>query len=331
MNAAATDPPPTVSVVIPMRNGEPYIDDTLSSVLGQAGVDLEVVVVDDGSTDGSGQRLRSRNEPRLRVVDGPCRGIAASLNAGFAAASGRYVVRCDADDRLTPGRLAAQAASLDERPDFVAVCGSFHTTTARGRRLAAMRSGDQAVEITDELRRGETRTHFGTFMTRADALARVGGARPYFEVAEDIDLQLRLATAGRVWYEPRDVYAYRLHDASSTHTQARPEIDFLTETARRFARQRAESGTDDLERGDPPAVPRGGGPASDAGRHTQGILLGEAWRAHQGGDRVAALRLGLRSAARSPLRPAAWKGVALMLLKPVGRPNDGPGGPDGTI
>ena len=245
-----------ISVVIPMRNGEPYIRDTLASVLSQGGVELEVVVVDDGSTDGSPQTVASMGDGRVRVIAGPSQGIAPSLNAGLSAAAGDYIVRCDADDLLEPGRLAAQAAWLEEHDDYAAVCGSYVTVSPQGKLVSELDTGAEAVEITDELHRGKTRTHFGTFMTRLSVIEALGGARPYFNGVEDMDLQLRIGTSGRVWYEPSRVYRYRLHSASSTHTQPSPQRVFLTETARRFALQRAAEGTDDLEAGRAPAPPR---------------------------------------------------------------------------
>ncbi|MEO1236572.1 MAG: glycosyltransferase family A protein, partial [Planctomycetota bacterium] len=298
-----------VSVVIPMRNGGDYIASTLESVLSQGGVALEVVVVNDGSTDGSDETVRrvAEADGRVRMIDGPCEGIAPSLNAGLAEARGGYVVRCDADDHLPAGRLAEQAAFLDTHEEFAAVCGSFHTMSDRGKRLAAMRTGDSAQEITEELRRGETRTHFGTFMTRASVFGELGGARPYFNGVEDMDLQMRIGTGYRVWYEPADRYAYRLHGDSITHVQPSPKREFLTETARAFARQRAATGEDDLMRGNPPAVPEKEAPAMDVRAHTQGMLLGEAWRDHAAGRRGAAVSAGWRACWRRPTNAGAWK------------------------
>ena len=310
---------PLVSVVIPMRNGEPYIRSTLESVLTQEGCALEVVVVDDGSTDGSGQAAASMGGGLVRVVPGPCRGIAPSLNAGLAAARGRYVVRCDADDHLSPGRLARQAAFLDEHPEFAAVCGGFETMSDKGKKLAAMPTGDDPAEITDELRAGQTRTHFGTFMTRASVLEELGGARPYFNGVEDMDLQMRIGTDHRVWFEPEACYRYRLHGTSSTHVQPSAAREFLTETARVFARQRAAGEPDDLMKGRPPEPPADDSKTKDGRSDRQGILLGQAWREHGAGNRWSAIRAGWRACWQKPARLSVWASWCLLFIKTAGK------------
>ena len=97
---------PLVSVVIPMKNAEPYVREAVESVLKQEGVELEVIVVEDGSTDQSEAVVRSIDDPRIRIIPGPQKGIAAAFNAGLTEAKGEFVARCDADDVFPPGRLA---------------------------------------------------------------------------------------------------------------------------------------------------------------------------------------------------------------------------------
>lgn len=306
---------PMVSVVIPTRNGEPYIRQTLEQVLAQTGCSLEVVMVNDGSTDGSEQTAASMNDPRLRIVDGPCQGIAPSVNAGLAAARGKYVVRCDADDLLPPGRLQWQVDWLEAHPEFAAVCAMFHTISDKGKPLAPMRTGATAMEITSELHTGKTRTHFGTFMTRAEVLRKIGGARPYFNGTEDIDLQLRIATDHRVWYEPVHSYDYRLHGTSTTHVQPSLKREFLTETAREFARQRAAGRDDDLALGQPPEVPEDDSKGIDTRDHVTGMLMSEAWQKHKSGQRVPAIASGWRACCHHPASWPTWKSFFMLLVK----------------
>src|SRR5213593_4773866 len=103
---------PVVSVIMPMRNAERFFAESLHSVLNQqsrgSSFDLEVVVVDDGSTDRSARIVREMNDPRIRLVAGPQRGISAAFNAGLAEARGEMIARCDADDLYPPGRLEWQ-------------------------------------------------------------------------------------------------------------------------------------------------------------------------------------------------------------------------------
>jgi glycosyltransferase involved in cell wall biosynthesis len=315
---------PLVSVIIPMKNAEPYVREAMASVLSQPGVEMEVVVVDDGSTDRSVEIVRAIGDGRVRIVPGPRQGIAASFNAGLAAARGAYLARCDADDRYPPDRLAWQAAWLDAHADFVAVCGAFAPMNEKGRIVTERIVGD-AAEVTDELRNGVGRSHLCSYMMRTDALRAIGGCRTFFTMSEDADLQYRLAEAGRVWYEPRVSYLYRLHDTSITHSRRETERLFFQRVALEFQQQRRASGQDDLQRGQPPQIPAatgdGNGVASAPTRsayHIQSLLLGDAWGQHRAGRKGRALRTGLRACLASPTRVAGWKALAALALKRAG-------------
>ena len=109
-----------VSVIVPTRNARAYVADAVRSVLDQPGVELEVIVIDDGSTDGSADVVRALNDPRVRIIPGPRAGISAAMNAGIEAARGQYLARCDADDLYPRGRLTRQLAWLAANPDVEA-------------------------------------------------------------------------------------------------------------------------------------------------------------------------------------------------------------------
>ncbi|RYG66805.1 glycosyltransferase family 2 protein, partial [bacterium] len=153
-----------ISILMPMRNAQAYVGEALASLLAQKGVDLEVVVVDDGSTDRSADVVRGLSDSRIKLVPGPRRGIAAALNAGLAAATGDLCCRCDADDWYPADRLAWQRDLLRDRPDVGAVCGTYTMVTATGKRILEQSWGERAESISDEIRRGVGRTHFCTFM-----------------------------------------------------------------------------------------------------------------------------------------------------------------------
>ncbi len=130
-----------VSVLMPMRNAEPFIRATLKSILAERAVDLEVVIIDDGSTDRSAAIVQSVGDPRVRLLPGPRSGIGAAFNTALAAAQGDLVARCDADDLYPPGRLAWQARWLEQHPEFGAVCGLFSTITPAGEHLVEFQTG----------------------------------------------------------------------------------------------------------------------------------------------------------------------------------------------
>jgi hypothetical protein len=145
---------------------------------------------------------------------------------------------------------------------------------------------------------------------------KVGGFRPYFITAEDIDYQLRLAEVTRVMYLPGSCYLYRLHEDSITHKQNQSERIFFEDMAREFLKQRVDSGFDDLERKHPPASPGTGfdspGKASD---QIAGLLMGRAWLEHEKGRKSDAIRYGVRALREKPGDLNQWKSFIALIVK----------------
>ncbi len=318
---------PKVSVVMPMRNAEAFVEASVRSVIEQDGVCVELIVVDDGSTDRSAEVVDAIGSAVVRVIPGPQKGIAAALNAGLAECTGEYFARCDSDDLFPPGRLKEHADFLDAHTEYDAVCGSFYTVDPKGTLVSDLGTGQEPAEITNELREGETRTHFGTFLVRMKRVRQLDGARDYFIGTEDVDLQLRIGTSGRVWYLPGNAYAYRLHHASSTHTQPSPQREFLTEQARKFARQRVATGTDDLAQGKAEPPPSQAAKAMSVGGQIQGMLVGRSWREVSAGRWGAGLRTGWSAVRARPIAPTGWINLFKLCVLPAlrGRSTAGEG------
>jgi len=315
-----------LSVIIPMRNAEPYIGGALDSVLSQKDIELEVVIIDDGSTDRSVQIVEQINDPRVRIVRGPRKGIAAAFNAGLAAARGDLIARCDADDVYPPDRLAWQRKFLDDHPEFGAVCGSYSTITEKGAVIAERHYDEPAEEITNELCMGIGRSHMCAYAFRTSILRQIGGCREWFTTSEDADLQYRLSEVARVWYEPRTSYLYRLHAVSITHTQRSAERAFYRTMAQKFQEQRRTGGTDDLERGKPPELKLLSSEESDPHTprdHIQNLLVGRSWREHAAGKKLRAMTTGLRACFAKPLNLSAWRSLLALMFKRAGNENGG--------
>ncbi|AXH35345.1 glycosyltransferase [Humibacter sp. BT305] len=135
-----------ISVVIPAFQNEAFIDDAIRSVLSQEGVDLELVVADHSSTDGTARRINSyRHDPRLRVLTtAPGGGAEANWRAVSAAATGDYLKLLPGDDLLYPGALAAHVRALDDNPSVVLVSSPRDILDASGR-VTIRRRGLQGV------------------------------------------------------------------------------------------------------------------------------------------------------------------------------------------
>lgn len=319
--------PPAVSVVMPARDAERFIAESVGSVLAEAGVPLELVVVDDRSSDGTAAVLAGVRDPRLRVVTGPGDGIATALNAGVAAARGRFVARCDADDLFVAGRLGPQLQLLRSEPDAAAVAGGYASMDARGREVCVMSTGSEPADLTEELLAGRTRTHLGAWLIRRSAWEAIGGARAWFQSAEDLDLQCRLAGVGRVLYRPGVAYRYRLHGGSVTHRITNARRRFFDAAVVRFAQQRAAGEPGELERGEAPDPPED---APDCAARmsprwqTQGLLMYEAHRARFSGDRGGSFALLRRAFLANPAGVRRWPTLLRQTLSLLLRPTHAP-------
>lgn len=313
----ALSPQPAVSIVVPMLNAQAYVERALHSILAEREVDLEVVVVDDGSTDRSRELVQSIGDPRVRIVDGPRRGISASLNAGLRAAAGNILMRCDADDLYPPGRIRRQFAWLNDHPGHDAVCGSFSTIDTAGRVVAEVGKRDgPAHELIDaELSRGVTRTHLCTFAIRRRVFDRIGHFREYFETAEDLDFQLRMGEASKVCYVPVDEYFYRLHDESITHSRSSARRQFFDRVAVQFQEQRLQGGRDALELGRPPPPPSASESGPGALLHMHGLLVGQSWRDLHKGQVRSGVGRAWRAVETHPLHLRGWINFAKILYR----------------
>lgn len=114
---------PKISVILPTYNAEKYLQEAIDSLLAQTFQDFEILIVDDGSKDRTLQILKTYDDPRIKIFQGPQKGISAALNMGLDLAQGMYVARMDADDISLPRRFEKQVAFMDEHPN-IGICGT---------------------------------------------------------------------------------------------------------------------------------------------------------------------------------------------------------------
>lgn len=118
--------PGLVSVIIPCYNALPFLKETLTSVFYQSYPNIEVIVIDDGSTDGSYEYVESLNKSHLTLVKNKGKGACAARNYGLKLATGVYIQFLDADDLLSADKIEAQVRQLEQYPSRVAVCSTVH-------------------------------------------------------------------------------------------------------------------------------------------------------------------------------------------------------------
>lgn len=180
-----------VSVIIPTYNRWPMLGEAVESVLGQSFKGFELIVVDDGSEDGTARHLK-RYSTDLRLLSQPRRGVAAARNLGARFSRGRYLAFLDSDDLWQPKKLEIQLAFMEARP-AVRICQTEEIWIRRGRRVNPRKkhgkpSGDIFRASLDLCLVSPS----ATMMTK-DLFHGVGGFDEAFPVCEDYDLWLRIA------------------------------------------------------------------------------------------------------------------------------------------
>lgn len=223
---------PRVSVVMSSYNGGSAVIATLESLTTQTGIDFEIVVVDDGSTDGSGAVLEAAAlaDRRIRVVPQENEGLTCALARGCAEAQGEFIARQDVDDQSLPGRLAKQAGALEREPRLSMVSSWAMAVGPGDEVLWETRRPEDSAEATDRLlHRNEGPPHHGSVMFRREGYLAVGGYRREFWFAQDVDLWLRLGGIGGIRYLPEVLYAYRFSEEgiSSRYRDVQVELGAL--------------------------------------------------------------------------------------------------------
>ncbi|MDY0747266.1 glycosyltransferase [Paucibacter sp. R3-3] len=299
---------PRVSVVIPCFNATRYIAATVRSVLAQTGVELEVIVVDDGSTDDSAACV-AREFPQVRLIRRTNAGVAAARNAGIAAATGDWVAFCDADDIWLPGKLTAQfeviAASRGCRMSYTAW---YVWTSAEPEPDPALL---REIEVeTDQSAKWTGATGWlypellldcvvwtSTVLMQRSLLDEVGVFDPDLRIGEDYDLWLRTSRVTPIERVARPLALYRQHPASITRTT--PRDNYRGRVIQRALATWGLAGPD--------------GRKADATAVRDG--LAGSWSDFAYAQLLSGQRNAARRSAREALRiqPGHWRGWKLLL------------------
>lgn len=242
--SAQTPATPVVSVIMPAWNAMRYIHAAIDSVLSQSYRDLELIVINDGSTDGDYTALE-RLDPRVRVLDGARGGVSRARNLGMAKARGRLFAFIDADDLWVPGKLQMQVDYLEAHPDIGIVFGEIHrwkpgpdgtwpdpSAVFPDAQTLARPNPEWSGWMYTRILMGCTLGMITPLM-RQEVYRAAGGFDESMERGEDYDFWLRCSRYARIQGFSAVMAIYRIHPASAMHKMIdRNHLAELLERAR---------------------------------------------------------------------------------------------------
>lgn len=226
-------PAPKISVIVPCYNAGGFIGAALASIRRQRYVPLEIIVVDDGSTDALAERLTPLGDD-IVFLRQDNRGPAAARNAGLKRASGDYIAFLDADDLWPDGKLALQTAWLERQPELDLVTGRIQYVRLAGAREQAIRfeDGDKVTSV-----------YLGALLARRALFDKVGQFDETLRFSEDHDWYLRVRESGAVTLTLKDVtLIYRQHAGNMTRDKNLRDLDMVRVLRQSIARRKALHG-----------------------------------------------------------------------------------------
>ena len=210
---------PTISVLMPVYNGLPYLPAAVDSILKQSYSNYEFLIFDDGSQDGSQQYLSSIDDPRVKLTVLEHQGLGPLLNFGLQKAQGEFIARMDADDIAHPRRFERQIQTMANHPECVA-CGSNIQLMDSESQLGDIRQMPASnIKIFQDLIFGKTSICHPTSMFRKKSAHEIGGYNASLVPAEDYDFWWRMSAKGSLLNIQSPLLNYRQHPSSVSSTQ----------------------------------------------------------------------------------------------------------------
>ncbi len=299
---------PAVSVLMPVFNPARYIRQSLDSILNQTFQDFEIVVVDDGSTDGSSRIIEeyAQGDARVRFHRYPRRGLVPARNATLALARAPLVACLDHDDVALPRRLELQVAFLRAHPEVVCVGGSAEMIDEADRFLTTLYPPCDDATIQKLLVQGHCAIFNSASMFRREAAMASGGYDERAPFSQDLDMWLRLGEVGKIANLPEPVLRYRLHSGGVSELHVREQNECARGACERAWARRGVQGA--FKSGHPwrPSADR-------ESQHEFSLLYG--WWAFGSGEKKTAVHYSRKAIAALPWKIDGWKLLACALVK----------------
>ncbi|HIK08598.1 MAG TPA: glycosyltransferase [Trichormus sp. M33_DOE_039] len=232
---------PKISVIIPVYNGEKTIGETVKSVLAQTFSLLEIIIINDGSTDSTLNIIESIDDSRLQVFSYPNAGLAASRNRGLSHANCEFISFIDADDIWTQNKLESQLKSLLSSEDTSVAYSWTDYIDENGKVVKSGRRVTNSGDVYSKLLIYNFLENGSNPLIRREALTSVGGFDESLAAAEDWEMWLRLAAIYKFAAVSEVQILYRLSCSSMSTNLTRQESASLIVIERAFSHQKAES------------------------------------------------------------------------------------------
>ena len=216
----------SISVLIPAFDAARFFPEAIESVLAQTHKDFQLILINDGSTDETLNIATryAKQDPRIQVITHPNMGMGAALNNAMQQATGTWIARLDADDRMLPTRLEKQIQFLKQNPDLKVASSTVQYIDDTGRTIGQYAS---AFITREEMKRAQKNHepigfHHPATIFHKQTIQELGGYRPQFWPADDLDLWNRVADAGHgVLVQNEPLTAYRIHASSVMVSKSR--------------------------------------------------------------------------------------------------------------
>jgi len=250
MNVVGKNTEPLISVIMAAYNCERYVDQAIDSILSQSHKNLELLIIDDCSTDNTWLRIKKHTDERINATKNPTNlGYLKTTNKLFEACNGEYIAFQDADDWSLPVRLQLQVELLTEKPDLD-FCGTSCTKFFDDGFRVNVKYPKSDLALRSALSLGVTSLFCGSsIVIKSTALRSLGYYREFFDRigAEDIDWYLRGLELGKAENTQKHLYHYRQHSSSISVTRSKGIAKHGIDIAYALHRQRTFSGTDSID------------------------------------------------------------------------------------
>jgi glycosyltransferase involved in cell wall biosynthesis len=284
---------------MPVFNGRRYLKQAVDSVLTQTFADFEFIIIDDGSTDGTAELLKTyaAADKRIRVITRANQGVTRSLNEGLELALGPLIARMDADDISKPTRFEKQVRFLKEHPGHVLVGCRSLLIDPNGYPICEKRDIALHHEQIDALLlKMMWPVVHPAVMMRAAAVKQIGGYDTRYRTNQDHDLFLRLAEVGKLANLPEILLEYRQHFQSVGFNNVASQVSTVAEIAKAATKRRG------IPLPDP--IPGKAQILRPMDHHRNW-----SWWALRAGNVATARRHAFAMLAAAPLNRASWRAV----------------------